>query len=236
MLKRILDIIHNNASHSEEFTPYPLRARQVNLSGSKFHFSMPENFSQDMPAEDMVENVDLVKNVSLASNGVINIINRWWDYSVNLNGETINGTTRFSIDVLKKSDNSALCLSDADNLIHYEHEDLNNYYQPINQKYIEDGDFESEVLLPIFPTQYRTVKLNDITFINYTLSGGKSSDFYLLPINCHLYLKIGFNFSPASNFTGCASLRKIMASEVERIANTFYVEDREDSLLSQKKS
>ncbi len=38
---------------------YPLQPRQINLSGNIVHFSMPENFSRDMPAEDMKETINL---------------------------------------------------------------------------------------------------------------------------------------------------------------------------------
>lgn len=53
--------------------------RQVNLSGNIFHFSMPENFSKDMPAENMVEALDIEDLQKFDHPEYGNIIRRWWD-------------------------------------------------------------------------------------------------------------------------------------------------------------
>jgi hypothetical protein len=55
------------------------QTRQVNLSGNIFSFSMPEDFSRDMPAEDLVEQLD-INNLALFNNPEYgNLIQRWWD-------------------------------------------------------------------------------------------------------------------------------------------------------------
>ena len=57
-------------------TIYP---RQVDLSGNIFHFAMPENFSKDMPAENMVEKLDIQDLEKFTDPEYGNIIRRWWD-------------------------------------------------------------------------------------------------------------------------------------------------------------
>ena len=58
----------------------PLGAtRKVNLSGNYFSFAMPEDFSKDMPAENLVENLDITDLTKFDSPEYGNLIRRWWD-------------------------------------------------------------------------------------------------------------------------------------------------------------
>lgn len=59
---------------------YQLMPRQINLSGNVVHFSMPENFSKDMPAEDMIESVDLTDKAIYQDHQKFTLIRRWWDF------------------------------------------------------------------------------------------------------------------------------------------------------------
>lgn len=56
-----------------------IHSRQVDLSGNIFHFSMPENFSKDMPAENMIEKLDIEDLKKFDDPEYGNIIRRWWD-------------------------------------------------------------------------------------------------------------------------------------------------------------
>ena len=83
----------------------PLYPRQVALSGNVFHFAMPEDFSKDMPAEDMVEHIDITDLDAFKNGEYGNIIRRWWDikepgwFGKNL------GTIMMNIAVLPIADN-----------------------------------------------------------------------------------------------------------------------------------
>ena len=58
----------------------PLGAkRTANLSGNYFSFAMPEDFSKDMPAEDLVENLDITDLKKFDKPEYGNLIKRWWD-------------------------------------------------------------------------------------------------------------------------------------------------------------
>jgi hypothetical protein len=57
----------------------PIHPRQVDLSDNIFHFSMPENFSKDMPAANMVEKLDIQDLQKFDNTEYGNIIRRWWD-------------------------------------------------------------------------------------------------------------------------------------------------------------
>ena len=58
----------------------PLMPRQIDLSGNTVHFSMPENFSRDMPAEDMIESVNLSDDEVYKDYTQFTLIRRWWDF------------------------------------------------------------------------------------------------------------------------------------------------------------
>src|SRR5690554_5814826 len=53
--------------------------RKIDLSGNIFNFSMLENFSKDMPAENMVEALDIDDIEKFDSPEYGNLIRRWWD-------------------------------------------------------------------------------------------------------------------------------------------------------------
>ena len=54
--------------------------RQINLSGNRVTFSMPENFSRDFPAEDMIEFVDLDNAVGISDYPGVLLLQRFWDF------------------------------------------------------------------------------------------------------------------------------------------------------------
>lgn len=56
-----------------------LYPRQIELSGNVFRFSMPEDFSKDMPAYDMVESLDITKPERFDDPEYGNLVRRWWD-------------------------------------------------------------------------------------------------------------------------------------------------------------
>src|SRR5690606_36028018 len=56
-----------------------LHPRQINLSGNIFHFSMPEDFSRDMPAANMVEVLEITDLKKFDNPEYGNLIRRWWD-------------------------------------------------------------------------------------------------------------------------------------------------------------
>src|SRR5690606_14259000 len=55
----MLTVLTGLFSSSPQAEEKKLRHHQINLSGNIFHFSMPEDFSRDMPAADIVESLDI---------------------------------------------------------------------------------------------------------------------------------------------------------------------------------
>lgn len=93
------------------YEPQPLMPRAVRITGVNFHFSMPENFSLDMPGDDLVEQVDLKQFSHLPENGCIELVKRWWDFYYGPpRVKNVIGTLMLSLDIIprKKSINGSL--------------------------------------------------------------------------------------------------------------------------------
>jgi hypothetical protein len=76
MLSLITQFFSSSAQAEKKQVLYP---RQINLSGNIFQFSMPEDFSKDMPAADMVEQLDISDPKKFDNGEYGNLLRRWWD-------------------------------------------------------------------------------------------------------------------------------------------------------------
>lgn len=74
MISGLSQFLGLNANAAPKMYP-----RQIDLSGNIFSFSMPENFSKDMPAENMVETLDIGDLKKFDNPEYGNLIRRWWD-------------------------------------------------------------------------------------------------------------------------------------------------------------
>lgn len=87
--------------------------RMVTLSGNTFSFSLPENFSKDMSAANMVEQLDVEDLQRFDNPEYGNIIRRWWDIKKSgFFGESL-GTVMMDISVQRVPENQQKLLSDA---------------------------------------------------------------------------------------------------------------------------
>ncbi len=76
MLTFLTQIFSPSAQAEKKQTLYP---RHINLSGNLFQFSLPEDFSRDMPAADMVEQLDIADPHRFDDGEYGNLLRRWWD-------------------------------------------------------------------------------------------------------------------------------------------------------------
>ena len=65
---------------SKDNNEFPYMPRQINLSGNIIKFSIPENFSKDMPADDLVEILNINDLNIFEKNNSIMLLRRWWDF------------------------------------------------------------------------------------------------------------------------------------------------------------
>ena len=80
--------------------------RSVDLSGNVFQFAMPEDFSRDMPADDLVERLDISDPSIFSDPDKGTLIRRWWDIKEpGFFGKKL-GTVMMNISVRKVPDNT----------------------------------------------------------------------------------------------------------------------------------
>ena len=72
----LLTGIFPSPSQTEKTKLYP---HQINLSGNVFYFALPEDFSKDMPAADMIEALDISDPAMFDNPEYGNLLRRWWD-------------------------------------------------------------------------------------------------------------------------------------------------------------
>jgi hypothetical protein len=76
VLSFLAQVFSSSVQAEKKQTLYP---RQINLSGNIFQFSMSEDFSKDMPAVDMVEQLDIADSTKFDNGEYGNLLRRWWD-------------------------------------------------------------------------------------------------------------------------------------------------------------
>jgi hypothetical protein len=189
--------------------------RQVDLSGNIFHFSMPENFSKDMPAANMVEKLDIQSLEKFDNPEYGNIIRRWWDIKKpGLFGKEL-GTVMMDISVQSVPKNKK-------NLIHKNeynttdrldfllmlNDKLHQRYDEQNKTYRKQGgnggDYSVDFCYLVgsrIESDYRDYNYNGQKWIGYTVTAPLNQLIVgqALPITKHSYLEIVFTYSPNQN-------------------------------------
>lgn len=176
--------------------------RQVELSGNVFSFSMPENFSKDLPAEPLIEKVDIENGFSDTP-----LIQRWWDIKKPGFWGGDLGTVMMSITVFRVPENRVQKIHskpyDPTNrldLILLIDESLRARYTDGKGNLTSVYDFGGVASLSggKIETAYRDSVFNQQKWTSYT-GGGPSGQLIVnsvIPISHHAYIEVSFNYSP----------------------------------------
>lgn len=179
--------------------------RHINISDNVFSFAMPENFSRDMPAEPLVENVDL-NSLTKDSTGLL--IQRWWDIKEpGFFGKAL-GTIMMSMNVYKVPNNTRKLFrstpydtTDRTDLIFMIDETIHKRFKDIN----ETGNEFDHGLPSIFilmgtrlDTSYRDRIYGNQKWTCYTILGHNDQLIVncVLPINEKHFIEVSFDYSP----------------------------------------
>lgn len=190
-------------------TMYP---RQVDLSGNIFHFAMPENFSKDMPAENMVEKLDIQDLEKFTDTEYGNIIRRWWDIKKpGFFGKEV-GTVMMDISIQKKASNikklihkNEYNIVDRLDFLLMLNDKLHQRYDELNKSYHNQGgdgsDYSVDFCYLIGTTiksDYRDYLYNGQKWIGYTVTAPNAQLIVGLvtPITDQAYIELVFTFSP----------------------------------------
>ena len=200
----------------------PYMPRQINLSGNIVHFSMPENFSKDFPADDLVDNVNLADPGLFKDSKPVELLRRWWNYKDDSFFAKDMGAMMMTVHVYKVRDES---------------KDISHPLQFVKSVMLEmevrdnaENAGRPEVDKLLYPINFYQLYVERIyNKQSWLRSGTATSDesqmifHYWIPITINHYLTVEFNFAPA-NKVGMRTFIDGYAREMlEKIMATFEI-------------
>lgn len=193
-------------------TIYP---RQVDLSGNIFHFAMPENFSKDMPAANMVEKLDIEDLEKFDAPEYENIIRRWWDIKKPGFFSRELGTVMMDISVQRVPDNrqklihaNPYDIADRLDFLLALDDNLRHRYKKIRSEIVSNGDRTyaySIDFCSLYGTElesfYRDKIYNQQKWTGYTVTAPLNQLIVgqALPLTKNIYMEVVFTYSPNQN-------------------------------------
>lgn len=220
--------------------------RRVELGKAVFQFAMPEDFSLDMPAEPLVERLDIDDPDFLQNPEDGILIRRWWDIEdPGFLGRKL-GTVMMSIGARKAANNSR-------RLVYERPFDLSNHVEflmmlneyirllyPKNKRHrpasSEDSGHlfsipELAVLLgPDLLTFYQKEWLGGQMWTRYCVFPPHASIIvnYALPLNSNVFLEASFNYSPSVGVVVRRFL-DVASKKMDCVRDRFYLKSSNGS-------
>lgn len=187
LLKTILPV---KADETPEF-----HRHQINLSGNILEFSIPENFSRDMPAHDMVENVNLADPKLFQDSEYKTLIRRWWDFKQPGFFSDNKGSLMMSLTITK----SKRDILSQTNFVLEINEALNTLYAEQNNTAAANNQPELVVYLPILDG-FENIEVNNQRWIRTGTAGQIRSHLNYIPILKDLYLIMDITYMPSNKY------------------------------------
>ena len=223
----ILTGMFSGSTQAEKNKLYP---RQINLSGNVFHFAMPEDFSKDMPAGDMVEVLDISDLSRFDDPQYGNLIRRWWDIKESgWFGKNL-GTVMMDISVQKVVPNQRKLIHDRsydikdrmdfmlmlDDSFHQRYDQLNRESSSPDRAVAYHSSFVTMVGDKI-ETNYREFIFNQQKWVENGIVGPRNDLIIILaiPIDERVYLEASFTYSKNDD----AHLRDFRNAGFAKMAN-----------------
>lgn len=214
--------------------PTPLgHRRTVDIDGNIFSFRMPEDFSRDLPAYDLVERIITPPCAGVCPN--VHIGRRWWDIHENGLFAGALGTLMLNMEVKTLPLNDRPSLQgqplNIQNRFHFLallHQQLGRHYRPRHAMGTTHGDFLPLQEAPCgdeWLSHYYDCMLRDHVWTGFGVTQGDNTliEGYALPIHTRAYLLITFTHAANDNITASA-LQQYSVPLTQRIRDTFTVE------------
>jgi len=194
----------------------PLMPRQINLSGNILYFSIPENFSVDFPADDMIESVDLTDKKLFGNPDKFTLIRRWWDIKESGFFAKDIGTIMMSIYIKEKPDRLDKNLLEPLGLIGTIIDDF--------KKQDETKSNSGTALYPDFYEAYSISTFNKNNWINYPVENPENHThdiFHAITISDNNYVVVHFSFAPTNSVDVRSFIESYGRGFMEEIMNSF---------------
>ena len=204
---------------SQEKQDYPYMPRQINLSGNIVNFSMPENFSLDFPADDLVEVLNLNDEKLFQDKKPVTLLRRWWDFKDDSFFAKEVGTMMMTIHIYKTKDPS----EDISHPISF----IKTLLKEMEKRDKEENKNRSEKDKVYFPQFYQS--FGEKTHSNQRWLRGGGADTYetqmafheWIQINSNHYLGVEFHFAPNTHISMRSFVDTYCRDMQEKIMSSF---------------
>ncbi len=205
--------------------PIKLQPRQINLSGDILSFSMPENFSTDMPAKDMVESVNLSDERIFDKYSEFTLIQRWWDFKERGFFAKGYGTVMMTMYIKQAPENSDY---DILNPLGF----IGTIITKFNDISKNDGTEENSSEIPSnsYPKFYQAYKIktiNSLHWFRYSVESnvtGRLDINHAIPITPQHYIVVEFAFAPNSNVSTRQFIEEHGRPHMDAILDTLTIQ------------
>ncbi len=196
----------------------PLMPRQINLSGNILHFSMPENFSQDMPAEDMIESVDLTDKSTYQDDQKFTLIRRWWDFKEKGIFGKEYGSLMMSIYLKEASDSLSVDTLKPLDFIEILMDDVEKGKPDIDEGLMVYSDY-----FPAYDEQWNSNQ-RWLKYAQGPLDGTQYTFLYAIPITDKQYIIAEFTSAPNDGIGIRGFIENYTLPFIDKIMETFMVD------------
>lgn len=246
MLTILSSLLPFSASAKE---PHPvLSQRQVDIGGNLFSFDLPENFSKDLPADDMVEQLDISSVDRFDDLTVGHILRRWWDIKEPGWFGSELGTVMLEMSVqrihpnnLERIHSQPYDVTDRLDFMFAIEELLMRRYREHNEEVRNpDGSWNFEMAYNVsgiatmlggrVDARYWNQVSNNQMWTRYGIAGSNGVLLvnYALPITREFMIELTFTYSPNTNADARHFLRTAEKT-TDKITNSLYFQYPEDS-------
>ena len=208
----LLTGMFSKSAQAEKNKLYPY---QIDISGNVFHFAMPEDFSKDMPAGDMVEVLGISDLSRFDDPQYGNLIRRWWDIKEpGWFGKAL-GTVMFDLSVQRNFSNTQHLVhqrpydtSDRLDFMMMLHDSYMQRYEPLNEALEEDAGLDisyySSFAVMIgdeVAALQRDAIFNQQKWTAYSIAAprGELIVIYAIPLTINVYLEASLTYSHNDN-------------------------------------
>ena len=204
-----------------------LKPRQINLSGEIVSFSMPENFSADMPIKEMIESVNLADDSVFEDYRKFTLIRRYWDFKdKGYFGffEKGYGSLMMSIYIKKAPENSEY---DILNPLEFVGTIIRNFDEISRNESLENNNEAPSNSYPNFYEAYKIQTINSLHWFSYPIESnitGRLDINYAIPITPQHYIVVKFSFAPNNNVSTRQFIEEHGRPHMDAIMNTFAIQ------------
>lgn len=209
---------------------YPYMPRQINLSGNFVNFSMPENFSKDFPAENLVESYDLN---AVKIEQPVELLRRWWDYSDDSFFKKDVGTMMMTIHLYQSRDKS----KDLSNSLDFVKAIMLEMSYRDNEEN-KSREVEDKVL---YPVDYYSLYSERIYNNQRWLRAGSGNEnesqvvfHFWKALSEKEYMLVDFHFAPNNRISMRRFIDEYCRDMMEKIMSTFDVIYSEENTIKAK--